>query len=275
MTHLIHALSVVLPLAYGLALVFYVKFFRSKGKRDGRIASTILLVGLVLDAVFLLAKGFQTAHFPVTSPFESLALLGFSIGLIYYFTERTTRDGNTGMFFVTIVFLFQLVSSAFVGEGEREIHPLLSNPMYGLHTTLTILGVSALAVGGIYGLLYLMLAKQMKKHRFGVIYDRLPSLDTLEGMANYATSIGMFVLGGGLLLGHVFAAQTFGQFLPLDPKIVLTDLAWVAYVGCYVWVRRIGWRGRRLGQFTFWAFVTYFSSMMVLNIFVSSFHRFA
>jgi len=275
MTHLIHALSVLLPLLYGASLVAYVDYFRTQVRRTGRVASWTLAAALIVDATYLLIKGFHTAHFPVTSPQESLGLLGFAIALIYFVTERSTRERNTGMFFASIVFFLQAVSSTFLWESGRQIHELLSNPIYGIHTTLTVFGVSALAVGGIYGLLYLMLSKQMKKQRFGVIYDRLPPLDMLETMANHATTSGLVILGGGLILGHVFALHTMGRFLPMDAKILLTDLTWFAYVAGYVWVRRSGWRGRRLGQFTFWAFVTYFSSMMVLNIFVSSFHRFA
>ncbi len=269
----IHSLNVLLPLVYGFALLTYASYFRTKAPSSGRLAHRALLFGMVLHGLYLVARGIAFRHFPITNFMESFTLLGFGIASIYYVIERTTRDGNTGVFFVTIVFAMQLISSMFL-EDIDMIHPLLSNPLFGFHTTLTIYGMAALAVSFLYGGMYLVLAKEMKRHRFGVIYDRLPPLDKLESMATTAITVGLVVLGGGILLGHAWAGRTLGTFIPIDPKVLITDAAWILYAGSLFFVRRRGWTGLRMGHFAVWTFVAFFSSILLVNFFASSFHRF-
>jgi len=268
-----HSLNVLLPLVYGGALLAYAGFFRSEERGTGRVATTVLAGGLALHAVYLVARGIAVQHFPIMNFLEALSLVAFCIALIYFAIERRAREGNTGVFFVAIVFALQLVSSMFV-EDTRSIHRLLSNPLFGIHTTLTVLGISALAVAGIYGMLYLMLAMEMKRHRFGVIYDRLPPLDTLEIMATFALTAGVVVLGGGILLGHLWAARTLGTFFPLDAKVIVTDLTWAVYALALLAVRVRGWSGFRMGHFALWTSLAYFSSTVLVNVFASSFHKF-
>ena len=273
MIALIHSLNVLLPLVYGFSLLGYADSFRTGDARAAGRASTALAVGVLLHAVYLVLRGIAFAHFPITHFLESFSMIAFCVAAIHLVVERRVQEGNTGVFFGGIVFGFQLVSSMFL-EDRREVHPLLSNPLFGIHTTLTLVGVAALATSAVHGTLYLMLSKNIRRHRFGVIYDRLPPLDTLEGMARSAIKIGLVVLGAGILLGHLWAQRTLGTFLPIDAKVLTTDALWIAYVAGFLAVRRLGWAGLRMGHFTVWSFVGYFAAMVVLNTLVASFHRF-
>jgi ABC-type uncharacterized transport system permease subunit len=273
MATFLHALNVLLPLIYGLSLFLYIGHFNSRKPQLGKSASVILLIGVVIHAVYIVGKGLYYQYFPISNTLESLSMLGLNIAVLYYIIERTVKEGSTGLFFLSIVFLFQLVASMFI-NGFGTSNQLLSNPMFGFHTTLTLLGISALAISALYGLMYLMLAKEIKRHHFGAIYDGLPSLETIEKMGMFATGFGIIFLGLGVLLGHLWAFKILGYFFKLDPKIIITDIAWVTYAVGWIVSRRMGLRGLRMSRITFWGFVIFFISTIIASMFTHTFHRF-
>ncbi|MCF7841104.1 MAG: cytochrome c biogenesis protein [Candidatus Marinimicrobia bacterium] len=273
MTQAIKAINVLLPLIYGISLGLYIQYFSAKHSGTGKLASRLLLTGIVLHLAYLVSKGIFYQYFPITNSFESFSMIAFDVALIYYFIERLIREDKTGLFFLTIVFLFQIVSSMFiVNDGIHS--ELLSNPMFGIHTSLTLLGLSALAVSALYGLMYWMLAKEIKGHRFGAIYEGLPALETLENMGRMASLAGLIMLGFGIFLGHLWAYKILGYFFKADPKIVITDIAWLAYAIGWVFVWKRGLSGLRLSRLAFWGFILFFLAIMVVNILGDTFHKF-
>ena len=274
MTQLIKALNVLLPLLYGLALVLYGLYFNTKQTGTGRWASRLLILGVLAHLGYLVTKGFYFSYFPITNSFESFSLVAFDVAVIYLIIEAVNKEGKTGLFFIAIVFLFQVVSSMFI-ENNGEHSELLSNPMFGIHTFLTLLGVSALAISAIYGLMYWMLAKEIKAHRFGAIYEGLPSLESLESMGRTASLAGLITLGLGIFLGHLWAYKILGYFFKTDPKIVITDLAWISYAIGWLVVWRKKLSGLRLSRWAFWGFIMFFVSIMIVNMVGTSFHHFS
>jgi len=274
MTIFLQALNVLLPLVYGLSFIFYVSHFNSKNSRYGKLASTILLIGIILHTVYIVGKGLYFQYFPVSNSPESFSMLGLNIAVLYFIIERTNREGSTGLFFLSIVFLFQLIASMFI-NGFGTSNELLSNPMFGFHVTLTLLGISALAIAALYALMYLMLAKEIKRHHFGVIYDRLPTLETVEKMGMFATGFGIIFLGIGVFLGHLWAYKILGYFFTPDPKIVITDIAWIIYATGWIVSWKLGLRGLRMSLITFWGFLILFISIVIFSMFFQTFHRFS
>ena len=273
MTQTIKAINVLLPLLYGLALVLYALYFSTKQSGTGKWASRLLLAGIVVHLGYLVFKGLYFEYFPITNSFESFSMIAFDVAVIYYIIERLNKEGKTGLFFMAIVFLFQVVSSMFI-ENTGEHSELLSNPMFGIHTSLTLLGVSALAVSALYGLMYWMLAKEIKAHRFGVIYEGMPALERLENMGRMASLAGLVTLGLGIFLGHLWAYKILGYFFKADPKIVITDVAWISYAVGWLIVWRRGLSGLRLSRWAFWGFILFFVAIMVVNMLGNTFHKF-
>lgn len=273
MLQIIHAGDVLLPLLYALSLGLYWSYFLGENPTLGKAASRFLLLGILIHILILSVKWAHFEIFPIADVFASLSLLALAVAIIYYFIERTIKEGRTGVFFLGIVFLFQLVSSLFINyTGARSV--LLSDPKFGVHTTFTLLGISSLAIAALYGFMYIMLAKQIRSHRFGPIYAGLPSLEILEEMGRYATAAGIILLGIGILLGHLWAYKVLGYFFKFDSKIIITDLAWLAYLSGWVIVKKINLSGMRISMLYMWGFVVFFLSIMVVNLFGDSFHKF-
>lgn len=273
MYHLIQSLAVLLPLFYAASLGLYMAYFYSKSESLGKVASRLFLSGILLHVVYLVTQGIYFKFFPISSSFASMSMLALDIGLIYYIIEKKVKEGRTGFFFLGIIFLFQVISSMFA-TAKATSNELLSNPWFGVHATVTIMGISALAISALYGLMYLMLAKEIKRHRFGPIYDGLPSLEIIETMGRYATAVGIIILGVGILLGHLWAYNVLGYFFKADTKIIVTDVAWLAYFLGWVIAKVKRLHGLRMSAITLGGFLVFFVTMMLINLLSSTFHKF-
>lgn len=273
MLQIIHAGDVLLPLLYSVSVGIYLKYFITRNFRIGVYGSRILLFTIIVHLIILGFKWVHFGFFPISGIFAFFSMLAFTITIVYFGLERIVKEGRTGIFFLSIVFLFQLISSLFITYSGTQ-SALLKDPNFIVHTSFTMLGISSLAIAAIYGLMYVMLAKQIKSHRFGILYENLPALETLEKMGKYGTSIGILLLGIGIFLGHLYAYQVLGNFIFLDSKIIISDIAWIGYLSGWIIARYKKLYGLQMSIISFWGFLIFMFSMMIVNLFSDTFHKF-
>lgn len=265
---------------YGLAFALYARHFvRDKDKDHNFIGAKLLYGILALHVVFEIARGIQVHAFPLSTKSEFMSLLALCIMSVYALAERELepqqRDGapQTGVFFLAIAVPFQLLSAA-LWEPSIKAPVLLENPIYGLHVISIVLGFTGLAVGALYAIMYILLARQLKSHELGVFFKRLPPLLKLERMSKRSTTAGIFTLGLGLALGHYVAIQAIDGLSLSDPKILLMDLAWLAYFVGFVVVKVRGLSGLRAGYLALAGYVLLMVTVVISNVILSSFHSF-
>jgi len=273
MLQLIHAGDVLLPLLYSISAVIYLNIFINKNSSLGTFGPRFLLFTIFCHLLIMAIKWTYFGYFPISGIFAFFSMLAFTITIVYFALERIVHEGRTGIFFLSIVFFFQLVSSLFISyKGSQSA--LLTDPNFIIHTSFTLLGISSLAIAAIYGFMYIMLAKQIKSHRFGILYDNLPALETLEKMGKYGTSVGIVLLGAGIFLGHLYAYKMLGHFIFLDPKIIISDIAWLAYLCGWIIVHYKKLYGMQMSIISFWGFLIFMLSMMIVNLLSNTFHNF-
>ncbi len=119
-----------------------------------------------------------------------------------------------------------------------------------VHISLALIGVAALALACGVAVLYLLLERQLKHKRFGRVFHRFPSLETLDQINYRCVTIGFPIYTIALLLGGLWAYRLLdgaGQFR-LEWGMAL--LAWLLF-GVLLQARIIvGWRGRRAALLT-------------------------
>ena len=97
-----------------------------------------------------------------------------------------------------------------------------------LHAVPAALAYTALSLGGVYGLLHLVAQHNLKQHRFGPLFDRLPPLELLGKLTWWALLHGFgfmtVSIATGMLSAHV-------QGHVMDPKLA-TKIA----IGSFAWV---------------------------------------
>ena len=194
-----------------------------------------ILIPILFHTAFLVLKGIQLGSPPISSTVEVLSVIALSSTIVYWVMELLTRDRRAGFFVFLLIFLFQYTSSVFV--MGNVIHPLSEAAMkhgWGrVHVIPASFAYTALAFAATYGLLHLMGRRDLKQHRFGLLFDRLPPLDLLGKLSWYSLLCGFIFLTISIITGIVAFGQAGDVAQPeimgykVALKIITGSLAWL------------------------------------------------
>jgi ABC-type transport system involved in cytochrome c biogenesis permease subunit len=272
-------LNVLLPLGYLLATLAYLVVFMGSPDWARKWATPVtgVVAGAHLVYLALCTVAFQ--HVPMANAWEGFTFIAFAMAAVYLALEWRWKDQATGVFLLVPVLFFQVLSSAFVTH-TREVDEILRSPLFGVHVTTALLGYTALSVAAVYGVMYALLYRELKKHRVGLIFRRLPSLETLSRLNVGAVVFGWVCLSFAIIVGSFWAGELTstgriqGTFYT-DPKFLLTLFLWVLY-GLTLGGRYLfRWPGRQLAYLTLAAFLLMVGSSLAVNLFLPSFHQFS
>jgi len=273
MTPVIHFLNVLLPILYlGTFSVYFYDFMKGE-KKFVNVKRLFIFITLFTHLIYLLLRTFAFDHPPITNVFEIFTVLAFSITFSYYVLELVTDIRGTGPFIIIISFVFQLISSMFIAD-QVEVREVLKNNLLGIHVINALLGYSGFTISAVYGFLYLILYKDLKHNRFGLIFNRLPNLEVLEKLSFYSAVIGFILLTISITIGIIWLPKAFPEFSYFDPKLIGSGLVWLLYCGGIVSKTIIKWRGKKLILLSITGFLIAIFSTIITNFLAKSFHSF-
>jgi ABC-type uncharacterized transport system permease subunit len=273
MDSLLAAAGVLLPLAYLLAAACYGLIFFARQPRAQRAATPSLSAAVALHLAYLVALGVRWGQLPAANASQALSVMAFAVALVYLFVEWHGRDRATGFWLVSLVLVFQLLSSLLASQ-RPPTRELLHLPVFAAHVSLALLGYTAFAVAAAYGFLFLRLYRELKVGRFGNFFGRLPPLVILERMMVGALAVGLVALTGAVGLGTVGAARIYGSSWITDPKILFTVAIWAIYALALLLRRLRRWQGRQTAFASLAGLATILVSLVVVNFLFSGFHGF-
>jgi ABC-type uncharacterized transport system permease subunit len=266
-------LNDILPVIYFVLVWTYGKAFFADRPWAKQAKTPLLMCTIALHLLALAVRVIEFRHPPVTSVFEILSVLACSIAIIYLVIEFYSRQKETGYFILNIGFFFQLASSIFI-RSTAEVPEILRSPLFGVHVSSALLGYAAITIAGAYSLMYLMLYHEMKATQFGVIYKKLPTLETLERMTFTTVILAFVLLSIAILFGFIWLNRVFPEPNYFDPKLIGTILMWAMYGFLVVAKTLYGWKGRKVMILSITGFLISLFSMTFVNIFFSKFHKF-
>lgn len=265
------AADVLLPIGYLSAAIAYGGLFFA-GHALARRLSTPLLAGTAaLHLVDLVVLTIRYRQFPAVTVSQALSVVALAVALVYLIVEWHGRERSTGLWLVSLVFVFQLLASLLGGEAppDREI---FHSALFASHVSLALLGYAAFVVAAGYGFLFLELYRDLKAGRFSTFYGKLPPLEVLERMMTGALVVGFVALTGAVGLGVFWAEQTFpGRWLG-DPKILFTLATWALYAVALLLRRTRRWRGRQTALASLAGLGAILFSLLAVNLLFSEFH---
>jgi ABC-type uncharacterized transport system permease subunit len=227
---------------------------------------------VLVHLAYLAVRGLLEGHLPLATVYDFLSATGLSMAAVYLYVEYKEATPNTGVFVVPIIFLIQMVSTAYglVPPGK----PVPFKPIwFELHTMTAVMSYSAFSVSAVYGLLFLALYREIKANRFSLFFRRMPSLETLAQMNIRAAGGGLVLFTLAIALGLGWLQRT-GQNAAGDPKIWLTVGVWCIFAFSLLAYHRLGWRGPRAIYVSLVGFTTLLLSRVLLDLFLHSFHQF-
>jgi len=269
----IHTFNLLLPFFYLATFAIYFYDFQQGGKKFENSKRVFLFITLLVHFLYVLLRTIEFNHPPITNVFEIFTVLAFAISFAYFILELVTDIRGTGPFIIIISIVFQIISTFFI-QDLAEVKEVLRSNLLGTHVISALIGYSGITISAVYGVLYLILYNEIKLNKFGLIFNRLPSLEILERMSFIAAIIGFVFLSITITIGIIWLPKAFTQFSYLDPKLIGTFAVWILY-GIGLINKFLGkWRGKKLIILSILGFTLAILSTILTNFLAKSFHSF-
>ena len=214
----------LLPLIYlGLAIDYGATFIlrvRTHTRNLGVVAA------IVLHVAYLILHGVHLGGAPVDTVAEVLSLVAVSSAAVYWAVESFTRDRRAGVFMFLLIFLCQYTASILPAAAPGARHAGSG----WLHIVPACLAYTAMGFAALYAGLYLVGQRNLKQHRVGLLFDRLPPLELLGAMSWHALLVGLVFMTVAMATGAMASAgRPAGQPLEMKItiKIIISTIAWL------------------------------------------------
>lgn len=278
MAIVLQLLNILLPIGYLLAVLNYLVYFLTEAEWSRDSVTKVAWVVAGVHGLYLLLSTVMFHHLPLADVWEAFSTIAFALTVIYLALESFLGHKSTGLFLLVPPLLFQILSSAFVVHTD-EVAEILRSPWFGVHVSTALLGYAAFAIAAVYGLLYLMLHRELKGHRISLVFERLPNLEILATLNRYALLLGWVMLTPAIIVGFIWSSGLHAageiDIDPLtDPKILSTVVIWALYGLCIGGRYLLKWPSRRMAVISLYAFVLMVATTLVVNFLLPSFHVF-
>lgn len=201
---------------------------------------------------------------------ELMTMIAFILALTYLVVELVTGERGTGVFFVGLALIFQVLSGMFEPAQGAMVGRSLLEDVVGLHISTALFGYTAFTMSAVWGVLYLMQYHEIRANRFGTLYNRLPSLGLLERMSAIAAVVGLGFLSIAILIALVWMPEAIEGFSYSDPKIVVTIVVWILYALALALKYIVRIDQRRFVLLSLFGFGAILLSMTIVNLLLGS-----
>jgi ABC-type uncharacterized transport system permease subunit len=251
-----HALLSIAFHEYALAGLAYLAYLVRQWKVLPLIGRALVGSGLALHAIALAAQGVPQGMA------QGLSALAFLLLFILLALDLRYRMPVIGAF-LTPIAVAVLVPGLLTHGGGPALPNSVRRPLLPLHISIALLGLAAFAVATGVAVMYLLLDRQMKGKRFGMLFSRLPSLGFLDELNRRLVVWGFIALSVTLITGAYFASGVQGVYWVWQSKEIATLVAWALFAGLLTARVFAGWQGRRVAVLTMAGFclllVSFFS----------------
>jgi ABC-type transport system involved in cytochrome c biogenesis permease subunit len=258
---------------YVLTGIFYWREFQSQRISDRRVGGILFSVTLLSHLGYFVYLTVELGRLPIGTVSEALGTFVLMTAIVYFLLERRLRERSMGAFILPIFALLLLVS-ILTFQRTEGLEAILYDVRFEIHVINMLLGNGAFVLSFIASLLYLMLAKELKKPDHSVFFRRLPSLPFFERISDAAVDLGLVFTTIGFILGSYVASQVWSLAFWVDPKILAVILTWLIYMVHFLSRKFAGWRGRRAAIVSLVGFGWVLFSFLFVSTMISNLHQF-
>lgn len=248
---------------YLIVSMCYLVVFMSEESKWRVPVRSLAVVSILVHLFYLLLIVIQHHRLPLASVFEALTFMVFVLAVAYAFIQYTSHEPETGLFVYPVIFILQIIA-AFNLSIVETFNPILSSPYFALHTVPSILGYAAFLISLKYSTMYLMMHKQIKSRKFGMIYEKLPSLDGLDRLNKKAVITGFILLTAGILAGTLWAGTAWESQPANNPKVFASFIVWIIYFTSILLRFFRGWQGKRVAYLSVFGGIVLLLSFFVI-----------
>jgi ABC-type uncharacterized transport system permease subunit len=231
MESVVRLFSALVPSAWVAAAAAYLVLFVRQDAGAERWAPRLAWTAVAVHLAGLGAVGLLGVC-PMLVPGSVVSGLGLAVGVVHLVLERRAKDRAIGVFPVAAAALFALAGAA--ADPTRRPDPSIPHATTALHVTGAILGYAGLLLAALFGALYLVQRRALKAKRFGLFWERLPSLELLDEFSSRSLAAGVVFLTFTIAFGHVVRRAAPQADSYWDAKIVATNVLWLVALAVVV-----------------------------------------
>jgi cytochrome c-type biogenesis protein CcsB len=265
---------------YGFALILillataaFIVYLVRQQKTTYHWAYRLLLAGFVFLTLFVGYEYYALGVAPVLTLKSSLSFFAWTILLVYLLFHLKFRLMVLGSFVAPVAACLLILSST-LPTAEVMVKPIFRSLWLPVHIGTAFVGNGFFAVTFVAAIMYLLQESQIKKKRLGTLYNRLPSLETLDSINHFALICGFTFMTAGMITGAIYAQVALGSYWRWDPKEVCSLMAWVFYAVLLHERLAVGWRGRRAALLSVFGFLVLVLAFVGANLWLSEYHSF-
>ncbi|WP_165225280.1 cytochrome C assembly family protein [Aquisphaera insulae] len=247
---------------YGLALVGELARLVVRSPIRWHLTVTLTALGWIVQTLFLANLAVKEGVLlPVTTPFESLIVLSWIVGLIGLFLMlHWPRNVAVGVFVLPVVLGLIVAGGWFAPRGSEWMESGVVAFWGTVHGIFLLAGAVCTCLAFAAGLMYLAQMRRLKSKRPARSGFSLPSLEQSERVNRAAITVAFPLLTFGLLIGMVLsvkaraAAGSMTVIRWSDPKVISALGMWAVFAILLHARFRPAMRGRSLMVLTIVAF---------------------
>jgi ABC-type uncharacterized transport system permease subunit len=247
---------------YGLAAILYCIYLVRQWRALPILGRLIVGAGIALHGTSLTTQLVEQGGVPsgIAQGFSLVALLLLTIFLILDLRYRVPVIGA----FLLPVALAALVPGLLLADPGSALPAELRRPLLPAHIAVALLGIAAFGVASGVAVMYLLMERQMKGKKFGVLFSRLPSLYFLDQLNQRLVVTGFIAISVTMVTGAFFSATAEGVFWRWEAKEIATLIAWIVFAAVLNARFFAGWQGKRVALLTMAGFclllISFFTS---------------
>ena len=263
----------VTVICYFAATVTYLASLIKPQQVLGRIALWLSSAGLAIHCIFTIDRFIEAGHTPITNLHESLSFFSLAIVAVFIIFLRAYRVAILGAFVMPVALILMLVSFGFT-TAITPLNPALKSKWLAVHTTMAFLGYAIFAIAFGAAIMYLIQERFLKKKKLGALYQKLPSLDTLDDINYRCLTFGFPLLTFAIISGAIWAETAWGTYWSWDPKETWSLITWFVYAALLHGRLTTGWRGRKAAIFSIIGFFVLLFTFLGVNLLLPGLHSY-
>lgn len=265
---------------FKFALIFYfaatvvgiIELFR-KTKATSKIILSLAGIGFVIHTANIIYRYIAGGHIPITNFHEATSFFSWCIVLIFFLLEFRYKISLLCSFIMPIVFLLML-SSSMLPKEIKPLNPELQSYWLGVHTVFAFLGNGAFALASGIGTMYLVQEHHVKSKQLGRLFEKLPSLQTLDEVNYRLITVGFPLFTLAIITGALWAEKTWGSYWRWDAREVWSLITWLIYAIVLHTRITAGWRGKRAAVLSIFGFLTILIAFFGIKLLRKGLHVF-
>ena len=241
MTHTFFILTVAL---YSCATAAYLACLVRTSSLLTLWAGRILMVGFSAHLLSTIHLAVNMKYLPLTNMQESLSFFSLSIVGGFIFFERKYKVTTLGSFIIPVA-LLMLTASSTLHEQARQLPPILQSNWFWFHALLAFASYACFTIAAGVAVMYLIQRYFLKTKHFGALFQKLPSLETMDDISYRCLTVGWPLLTVAIISGSIWSDQAMGSYWIWDRKQTWSMIIWIIYAVLLHGRMTIGWRGKR------------------------------